>query len=211
VERVASESSIRVVLSSRRQKAVAALPPVLFNVNDRHLNNTFDREFLKVTLGKTLSDRLNLESPGKQTIASYLCPTLKHHPWCPSRTGDHGYIFVGLGKDKDSYHSAAIRNLFVGLPKTVMDRRFRYLGRYQVTRVDPLSVDEWAMFSAEFKSVYAKLTKDKTKDARTLEDILIAYDNGNLRVPCVQVQCIGFDEAFFSALLAERDAQSMVP
>ena len=110
-----------------------------------------------------------------------------------------------------------------------MARRFRYLGRYQVTRVDPLSVDEWAKLSAEvsavifisfvilrfflkFKSVYAKLTKDKTKDTRTLEDILIAYDNGNLRVPCVQVQCIGFDEDFFSALLAEKDArQSTVP
>ena len=172
-----------------------------------------------------------MESSGRHTIASYLCPTLKHHPWCPSRTGDHGFIFVGLGKDKDSYHSAAVRNLFVGLPKTVKDRRFRYLGKYQVTRVDPLSVDEWAMLSAEvstasdrhkfcnltffflkFKSVYAKLTKDKTKDARTLEDILIAYDNGNLRVPCVQVQCIGFDDDFFSALLAEKDArQSTVP
>jgi hypothetical protein len=57
VEPMASESSIRVVLSSRRQKTVSALPPVLFNVNDRHLNNTFDREFLKITLGKTLSDR----------------------------------------------------------------------------------------------------------------------------------------------------------
>jgi hypothetical protein len=56
VEPMASESSI-VVLSSKRQKAVAALPPVLFKVNDRHLNNTFDREFLKITLGKTLSDR----------------------------------------------------------------------------------------------------------------------------------------------------------
>lgn len=67
------------------------------------------------------------------------------------------------------------------------------------------------VFFLKFKSVYAKLTKDKTKDARTLEDILIAYDNGNLRVPCVQVQCIGFDEDFFTALLAERDAQSTVP
>ena len=67
-------------------------------------------------------------------------------------------------------------------------------------------------FFFKFKSVYAKLTKDKTKDCRTLEDILIAYDNGNLRVPCVQVQCIGFDEDFFSALLVERDArQSTVP
>jgi hypothetical protein len=49
-------------LSSKRQKAVAALPPVLFNVNDRHLNNTFDREFLKTTLGKNLSDRSVLPS-----------------------------------------------------------------------------------------------------------------------------------------------------
>ena len=61
VERMESESSIRVVLSSRRQKAVAALPPVLLNVNDdRHLNHTFDREFLKINLGKSLSDRLVL-------------------------------------------------------------------------------------------------------------------------------------------------------
>ena len=29
------------------------------------------------------------------------------------------------------------------------NRRFRYLGRYKVTRVDPLSVDEWAMLSAD--------------------------------------------------------------
>ena len=57
VEPMASESSFPVVLSSKRQKAVTALPPVLFNVNDRHLNNTFDREFLKITLGKTLSHR----------------------------------------------------------------------------------------------------------------------------------------------------------
>ena len=60
VEPMASESSFPVVLSSKRQKAVAAFPPVLFNVNDRHLNNTFDREFLKTTLGKTFSDRLVL-------------------------------------------------------------------------------------------------------------------------------------------------------
>lgn len=170
---------------------------------------------------------LNSNSPGKQTIASYLCPTLNHHPWCPSRTGDHGFIFVGLGKDKDSYHPSAIRHLFIGLPKTgIGSRRFRYLGKYKVTRADPLSVDEWAMLSADvsaqqviwilwsyhpffqFKSIYVKLTKDKTKDARTLEDIRAAYDSGDIRVPCVQLQCIGFDDNFFTALLSERDAES---
>jgi hypothetical protein len=29
------------------------------------------------------------------------------------------------------------------------NRRFKYLGKYKVTRVDPLSVDEWAMLSAD--------------------------------------------------------------
>ena len=57
--------------------------------------------------------------------------------------------------------------------------------------------------------MYAKLlTKDKTKDTRTLEDILTAwYDNGDLLVPCVQLQCIGFDDNFFTALLAQRDVE----
>ena len=58
VERMASQSSFRrVVLPSRRQRAVTALPPVDFDVEDRHLNNIFDREFLKITLGKSLIDR----------------------------------------------------------------------------------------------------------------------------------------------------------
>lgn len=171
VERMASKSSFRhVVLSSRRQQTVTAFPPVVFNVEDRHLNNIFDREFLKITLEQSLPGRsvfcllfifvklhsdlglsLHLQSSGKQIItSSYICPTLNHHPWCPSRPGDHGFIFVGLGKDKDHYHTGAIRNLFVGLPKTGMNsRRFRYLGTYRVTRVDPLIVDEWAMLSAE--------------------------------------------------------------
>lgn len=247
VERTACESSFpRVVLSSKRQQAITALPPAALNVEDRHLNNTFDREFLKIILGRSLT-RLalpffmfvnllhsdfglshNLQSSSGKQIASYLCPTLNHHPWCPSRTGEHGFIFVGLGKDKDSYRSTAIRNVFVGLPKTVMDnRRFRYLGKYKVTRVDPLSVDEWAMLSAEvsvediftnlgilrsvfffffqFKAVYAKLTMDKTNDTRTLEDVVTDYENGNLHVPCVQLQCIGFDDLFFKALLSQRN------
>ena len=161
VERMASKSSFR------RQEAVTALPPVVLDVEDRSLNDAFDREFLKVTLGKSLTDRsvsflfslhhsdFGLRSPGKPIItSSYLCPTLNHHPWCPSTPGEHGFIFVGLGKDKDSYHSVAIRNLFVGLPKTVTsNRRFRYLGKYKVTRVDPLSVDEWAMLSPEVSAV----------------------------------------------------------
>ena len=47
-------------LSSKRQRAVAVLPPVVINATGRNLNNTFDREFLKITLGKPVAAQLVL-------------------------------------------------------------------------------------------------------------------------------------------------------
>lgn len=54
-------------------------------------------------------------------------------------------MFVGLGKEKHTYTTPQLRNLFVGLPKrnNKEERYFRYLGVYRVSRVEPLSVDEW--------------------------------------------------------------------
>lgn len=52
--------------------------------------------------------------------------------------------------------------------------------------------------------MYAKLTKDKAKDPRSLDDIIVAYHNGELSVPCVQLQYVSFDDALFSALISQR-------
>lgn len=54
--------------------------------------------------------------------------------------------------------------------------------------------------------MYAKLTKDKAKDPRSLDDIIVAYHNGELSVPCVQLQYVSFDDALFSTLISERPA-----
>ena len=53
--------------------------------------------------------------------------------------------------------------------------------------------------------MYAKHTKEKTKDPRTPEDILLAYEKGELLVPCVQLQCLDFDYDFYFKLLSQRD------
>ena len=53
------------------------------------------------------------------------------------------------------------------------------------------------------KSTYAKTTKEKTKDTRSIEAILKAYDDGELLVPCVQLQCIGFDAELYQAMVTE--------
>jgi len=54
--------------------------------------------------------------------------------------------------------------------------------------------------------MYAKLTKDKVRDPRTLSDIIVAYHKGELSVPCVQLQYVSFDDALFSALVSQRSA-----
>jgi hypothetical protein len=61
-------------------------------------------------------------------------------------------------------------------------------------------------FSSIFSQVrctYVKTTKAKTKDIRTLDAIMAAYDNGEILVPCVRLQCIGFDEQLFGALISK--------
>src|SRR5437016_7968299 len=104
-------------------------------------------------IGHSFSLPENQTSADKKKMArSYLCPTLNHHPWCPSIPGQHGYIFVGLGKEKESYKSPVFRHLFVGLPKSQSKGRiFRYLGKYKVHRVKHLTVEEWDGLSAEVR------------------------------------------------------------
>lgn len=55
--------------------------------------------------------------------------------------------------------------------------------------------------------MYAKLTKEKTKDSRPAEEILADYDHGDLLVPCVLLQCISFDERLYEALVSHRDTE----
>lgn len=49
--------------------------------------------------------------------------------------------------------------------------------------------------------MYAKTTKDKNKEPRSIDDVMRAYDSGELLVPCVKLQCIGFDVSVYQAML----------
>lgn len=63
---------------------------------------------------------------------------MDHNPWSPTSPGKHGYMQVGLGQDKARFNTPEIRHIFVG-----NGGRFKYSGKYEVSRVEPLSVDEW--------------------------------------------------------------------
>ncbi|KAF8203669.1 hypothetical protein BJ912DRAFT_940679 [Pholiota molesta] len=197
-----------------REKAILKLPSISDTISIDVSENMFDRIFLKHILGEgvnALFEHLseNNEAFDKKAITStYLCPTLDHHPWCPSVPGQHGFLFVGLGKDKDSYRFPVVRNLFVGLPKgRTKHRTFRYLGRYRVCRVKPLISEEWHTLPKEIKLIYANLTRDKGNDPRPLDEILSSYNTGELQIPCVQLQCISFDQPLYTALVSNRKSE----
>lgn len=57
--------------------------------------------------------------------------------------GDHGYMFVGLGTEKNIFETPEIHQLFVGFEGPKRQKLFRYMGEYRVSRTDPLSIQEW--------------------------------------------------------------------
>ncbi|SJL05783.1 uncharacterized protein ARMOST_09119 [Armillaria ostoyae] len=136
----------------------------------------------------------------KHGIDCYLCPNLEHNPWCPTIPGQHGYIFVGLGVDKDAFvGKGEFYTVFVGI-KEGSSRRFRYLGRYTATHVAPLTVTEWNTLAPSVQSTYSETTKKKTKDPRPTEKIKSLYDEGVLSVPCVLLKCVDIDHELSSSL-----------
>ncbi|GLB36266.1 hypothetical protein LshimejAT787_0305540 [Lyophyllum shimeji] len=135
-------------------------------------------------------------------ISTYLCPALELNPWCPTSPGQHGYMFVGLGQERTTFQEPqAGLNLFVGYSRCHgRPKEYRYLGVYTAVRVANLTVGEWNTLSGEVKYSYASTTKDKNKDPRSVEQILAAYDKGQLTVPCVRLQCTDYNDILYASL-----------
>jgi len=164
-------------MSSRRQEALASLPIIIPEIDINDEDNKFTRSFTSAAIGgsiqcmivryvnyqylktgKTIDWWKRVSSSGTdlargRNIEEYLCPRLDHNPWCPSVPGQHGYMFVGLGRDKDTYTIPKLCNLFVGIPKCgeKSERNFRYLGVYRVSRVESLNVSEWETLGQEVR------------------------------------------------------------
>ncbi|KAK0465186.1 uncharacterized protein EV420DRAFT_944885 [Desarmillaria tabescens] len=169
-------------------------------------NAPYTRDFLKTNVGGSIQPLIVRVTHSQTALAEkhgincYLCPNLEHNPWCPTIPGQHGYIFVGLGVDKDAFAGKEeFYTVFVGI-KEGSSRRFRYLGRYTATHVAPLTVAEWNTLAPSVQMTYSETTKKKTKDTRPVEKIKSLYDEGALSVPCVLLECVGIDHELSSSL-----------
>lgn len=155
-------------------------------------------------------------------IQDYLCPNMDHNAWSPAGPGKHGYMQVGLGRDKRLFKDAGdYRHVFVGAGK-----HFLYCGWYHVLRVEPLTKEEWETLPpkvrhiviclrdsnaeralAQVKHTYSETTMSKEKSAglKSVQQVLRMYNEGVLRAPCVRLQCVEFDTAFYQELARAND------
>ena len=172
IQKLSEKPSDLTPMPAQRHKAFAEIPQVFPNIDIRGGKDLFEREFLKNTIGgaiqalivRSVYDTHNKSPIGSKSssvsnsqtplakareITTYLCPGLDHNPWCPAAPGNHGYMFVGLGREKDTFLEPQNFNVFVGLLKNKgSDRRkYRYMGVYCAVRVAPLTVDEWNTLS----------------------------------------------------------------
>ncbi|KAF8507994.1 hypothetical protein JB92DRAFT_2955812 [Gautieria morchelliformis] len=156
-----------VPLSRRMQLS----PPKLDVLPDLDVTTIFNRHHLNTYLGGGLIALQVRIGAGKQKsvarrfgITSFMCPNLDHNPWAPCHPGqvsswlgviyDHriniiviqdGYIFVGLGNEKDAFKSEETHELFIQFaPKKMF-----YAGRYSFQKVEDLTVDEWKCLLAK--------------------------------------------------------------
>lgn len=85
-------------------------------------------------------------------MLKFLCPNLKYNPWCPTTAGQHGYMFVGLGNESETFNDPEELNLFLSASHAKGGNLdVSYLGRYEVCRVPPLTAAEWQTLSPMVK------------------------------------------------------------
>ncbi|OBZ79088.1 hypothetical protein A0H81_00906 [Grifola frondosa] len=76
-------------------------------------------------------------------------------------------------------------------------------GKHGIYLVERLTKEEWATLPDRVKETYADCTieKEKSKNHGTRPQVLAKYESGELRAPCVRLQCIEFRNAFYAELV----------
>ncbi|KAJ7487724.1 hypothetical protein B0H11DRAFT_1107902 [Mycena galericulata] len=175
----------------------------------------FTRAFLSAHLGGNsqalivkIGEKTQKPLAKECNVLKFLCPNLAYNPWCPRAAGQHGFMFVGLGTEMETFLIPEILNLFLSVPPTKgSSLEVSYLGQYEVCRVSPLTVAEWQTLSPAVQHGYAGMTAsrdvgtNKARKDKHKANIRAEYDAGMLSVPCVQLKCIGFDEKLYVRLV----------
>ncbi|KAI0094639.1 hypothetical protein BDY19DRAFT_901777 [Irpex rosettiformis] len=209
-----------------RRQVLQAFPPI--DVPDWATGEiTFSRAELTALLGGGLQGVDGKFGTPRRVAAAHgltgcIYPQRQTNPWLPILPGQHGYMFLGLegpAKDNVKFFEPTERALFI----QEGPNSWRYYGLYVIQRHanNDLEKEEWMQFDESFKDGkgsysdttlakqlgkgYDALVKNHLSDYRQrTTEIRGEYDAGTRRVPCITLQCIGYNVQFFQDIVACR-------
>ncbi|KZT18832.1 hypothetical protein NEOLEDRAFT_115067 [Neolentinus lepideus HHB14362 ss-1] len=141
--------------------------------------------------------------------------------WCPDRE-EHGYFLSPLYKCHTNPRVATAHNWKLADPVSKMakptecfynkDGKWYYAGVYKALYLPDLTIEEWENLSNETSQALVKETlaaRKNTSPANIYETCQL-YAVGALGIACVGVQCVGFNNALYRAILeyGQKSAQS---
>ncbi|TFK45525.1 hypothetical protein OE88DRAFT_1740212 [Heliocybe sulcata] len=132
--------------------------------------------------------------------------------WCPDRE-EHGYFLTPLYKCHTNPRVATAHGWKLSDPVNKMakptecfynkDGKWYYAGVYRALCLPDLTIEEWENLSQETSQALVKETlagRKNTSPANIYETCQL-YAVGALKVACVGVQCVGFNNALYRAIL----------
>ncbi|KAI0004967.1 hypothetical protein BJV74DRAFT_316307 [Russula compacta] len=157
----------------------------------------------------------------KTALANYRIFQQLTTNWCPERE-EHGYFLTPLFKCSTNPRVAtAHRWMMVDvIPKLQKptecfynkDGKWYYAGVYKAIRLDDLTTKEFEQLSTETTQSLIKetLAGRKNVSPQTVYEITQLYLAGALKIACVGLQCVGFNDLLYRTILeqATRCAQT---
>ncbi|KAI6098718.1 hypothetical protein F5141DRAFT_1010603, partial [Pisolithus sp. B1] len=154
--------------------------------------------------------------PRSYSLGDFLCNTtgVSTTYWCPDRE-EHGYFLTPVFKCTTNPRVVtAHRWLAVDVlghmrePTECFyykDGKWYYAGTYRAFRMDDLTIQEWELLSTETTQALIKKTLAGRKNAspQNTYEAGQLYAVGALRVSCVGLQCIGFNNQVYHVILEQ--------
>ncbi|KAN0126871.1 hypothetical protein V8E52_000511 [Russula decolorans] len=134
--------------------------------------------------------------------------------WCPERE-EHGYLLTPLFKCSTNprvatAHRWSMLDVIARLDKPTecfynKDGKWYYAGVYKAVRLDDLTTKEFEQLSNETTQALIKetLAGRKNVSPQTVYETTQLYLAGALKIACVGLQCIGFNDLLYRTILEQ--------
>ncbi|KAG5642805.1 hypothetical protein DXG03_002089 [Asterophora parasitica] len=163
-----------------------------------------------------------LSIPAPLTLQEFISNLLAHYrlfyatttQWCPERE-EHGYFYAPVFKCNTNPRVAAAHrwnavDVISRMNKPTecffnKDGAWYYAGVYKAFRLADLTTKEWAELPIESTQAIVKETiaARKNTSPQNVYEITQLYAAGALKTACVGLQCVGFNNAMYKALLEQ--------